>query len=184
MSLLSFLFGNYMNKKAVNAANDANKQAMGTIDGYYNEAKGYMNPYMQTGTQANSGIQALLGGDYSSFYNSPDFQSRLKAGTDMFDSSAAARGGVFGGGATRGREMFAQDLAARGLGDYRNWLGNVAGNGQNAAYGLSQMGAAAGNSIAGLQSDNGVNRASGYTQRAQNWNNFENSIGKLFGMGG
>ena len=184
MSLFSMFFGNYMNKKAVNAANDANKQAMGTIDGYYKEGKGYLDPYHQTGMTANTGIQSLLGGDYSGFYNSPDFQARMKAGGDMFDSSAAARGGVFGGGATRGREMYAQGLAAQGLGDYRNWLGQVSGAGQNAASNIGQLGAAAGQNIAGLQSDNGINRASGYTQRAQNWNNFENTIGKLFGMGG
>lgn len=181
MSLFSLFYGNRMNKKAVNAANAGNNQAMGTIGDYYQESKGFLDPYRQTGTQANTQQGNLLNGDYSGFYNSPDFQARMQAGGQMFDSSAAARGGVFGGGATRGREMYAQGLAQQGLGDYRNWLGNVAGQGLNAASNTGAFGAAAGNSIAGLQSDNGMNRASGYTQKAQNWNNFENSFAKMFG---
>lgn len=186
--LLGGLFANKSAKKAGQASAQGYQQGIDTIRGFYDDAKGYMNPYMQTGGMANGGIQSLLGGDYSGFYSSPDFQSRLKAGTDMFDSSAAARGGVFGGGATRGREMFAQDLAARGLGDYRNWLGNVAGQGQNAALGLSQMGANAGNSIANLYGAQGNARASSYGQQGANTANMIGGIAGglsgLFGGGG
>ena len=71
---------------------------IGAINGFYNDAKGYMQPYMQTGTMANTGIQSLLGGDYSGFYNSPDFKAAMQAGGDMLDNSAASRGGLFGGG--------------------------------------------------------------------------------------
>ena len=187
-NLLSGLIGNKSAKKAGQAQQQGYQQGIDTIRGFYDDAKGYMNPYMQTGTQANGGIQKLLGGDYSGFYNAPDFQARLKAGTDMFDSSAAARGGVFGGGATRGREMFAQDLAARGLGDYRNWLGGVAGQGQNAASDLSRMGADAGNSIAKLYGAQGDARASSYGQQGANNASMVNGVfgglTGLFGGGG
>ena len=180
-NLLGGLFANKSAKKAGQAQVQGYQQGIDAIKGFYGDAKGYMQPYMQTGTLANSGIASLLGGDYSGFYNSPDFQARMKAGTDMFDSSAAARGGVFGGGATRGREMYAQGLAAQGLGEYRNWLGNVAGQGQNAAMGLSEMGANAGNSLAQLYGGQGNARASSYAQQGANNANMVNSIFGMFG---
>ena len=187
-SLLSGLFGNKSSKNAQGALTQGYQQGIDTIGSYYKDAQGYLDPYRQTGGMANSGIQKLLGGDLTDFYNSPDFQARMKAGGDMFDSSAAARGGVFGGGATRGREMYAQGLAAQGLGDYRNWLGNVAGQGQNAATSLSGFGADAGNSIARLMGAQGEARASGYGERGANTGNMINGIagglGGLFGGGG
>ena len=184
-NLLGGLFANKSAKKAGQAQVQGMQQGIDAIKGFYGDAQGYMQPYMQTGNQANSGIASLLGGDYSGFYNSPDFQARMKAGTDMFDSSAAARGGVFGGGATRGREMYAQGLAAQGLGEYRNWLGNVAGQGQNAALGLSQMGANAGNSLAQLYGGQGDARASSYgAQGANTWNALTGIGGALGGLFG
>lgn len=183
--LLGLLGNAYYNNKATSAINKGNEQAVGAIKDYYNEGKGYLSPFWNTGTQANSGIQALLGGDYSGFYNAPDFQARMKAGGDMFDSSAAARGGVFGGGATRGREMYAQQLAAQGLGDYRNWLGNVSGMGMQAGSNIGQLGAAAGNSIASLYGDMGKNRASNYQARGSNLNDLYGNIGSsIFSMMG
>lgn len=180
-NLLGGLLGNRSAKKAGHAQAQGYQQGIDAIKGFYGDAKGYMDPYLQPGSQASGGISSLLGGDYSGFYNSPDFQARLKAGTDMFDSSAAARGGVFGGGATRGREMYAQGLAAQGLGEYRNWLGDVAGQGQNAALGLSQMGANAGNSIASLYGGQGNARASTYGAQGANTFNALTGIGGALG---
>lgn len=184
MSLLSFLFGNYSNNKAKNAANDANKEAMGTIDKYYNEGKGYMQPYWNTGVQANSGISALLGGDYSGFYNSPDYKAAMQSGGDMLDNSAASRGMLFSGAHQKDLSNFGQQMATQYLGNYRNFLGDVSGQGLRAGMGIADAGAQAGNSIAGLQQDMGANRASNYAQRGQNFNNFENSLFRLIGMGG
>lgn len=184
MSLLSLLFGNYSNNKATNAANDANKEAMGTIDGYYKDAKGYMSPYMQTGTMANSGLQQLLGGDYSGFYDSPDYKAAMQSGGDMLDNSAAARGMLFSGAHQKDLSNFGQQMATQYLGNHRNFLSGLQGNGQQAAMGLGALGMGAGNSIAGLQQDMGKNRASNYAQRGQNFQGFENSLfGSFFGGG-
>lgn len=179
--LLGGLFGNSSAKKASQAQQQGYQQGINAIGGYYNDAKGYMNPYMQTGTLANSGLQKLLSNDYSGFYGSPDFQAAMKAGGDMFDSSAAARGGVFGGGATRGREQYAQGLATQYLGNYRNWLGQTAGAGQQAATSLSGFGADAGNSIARLMGAAGEARASGIGQQGANTYNMLSGIGGALG---
>lgn len=181
LSLLGGLFGNSSSSKASAAQIAGMQQGADTIKGYYNDAQGNLSPYMQTGGLANSGLQKLLGGDYSGFYDSPDFQAAMKAGGDMFDSSAAARGGVFGGGATRGREQYAQGLATQYLGNYRDFLGNTSQGGQQAAMGLGQLGANAGNSLANLYSGMGDARASNYAAQGQNNANMLGSLGGLLG---
>lgn len=184
MSLLSLLFGNYSNNKATSAANAGNDKAMGTIEGYYNDAKGYLSPYMGMGQQAVGGVNQYLNGDYSGFYNSPDYKAAMRSGGDMLDNSAASRGMLFSGAHQKDLSNFGQQMAAQYLGNHRNWLTGVAGMGQQAATGLGALGMGAGNNIAQLQSDNGMNNANKYAQRGQNYNNFESSLFKLMGMGG
>lgn len=180
-NLLGGLFGNSSSRSGQRASQQAMQQGMDTIKGYYDEAKGYMQPYMQTGTMANTGIQSLLGGDYSGFYNSPDFKAAMQAGGDMLDNSAAARGGLFGGGQQRALTGYGQQLASQYLGNYRNWLGNVAGNGQNAATSLSGFGANAGQSIANLYGGQGAAAAQGAAERGANYANMFGDIGSALG---
>lgn len=183
MSLLSTLFGNYNNNKATTAANKGTQQGIDTIKGFYGDTKVNLNPFIQTGTQANGVQSQMMGGDYSGFYNSPDFQGAMKAGGQMVDNSAASRGGLFGGGNQRALSDYGQQTATQYLGNYRDWIGGVSGQGQQAATGLGAFGAQAGNGIAQLYGDMGLNNANKYNARSKMYDNFESSIAKLFGMG-
>jgi len=172
------IFGNSGSRKAQDALVKGYQQGADSINGFYNEAKGYMQPYMNTGIIANNGIQALLGGDYSGFYNSPDFKAAMRAGGDMLDNSAASRGGLFGGGHQKELTNYGQQLASQYLGNYRNFLGGVYGQGQSAATNLGQFGANAGQSLANLYANMGQARANGYGERASNNSNI---LGSLIG---
>ena len=167
-SVAGGLFGNHGSRKAQDAMLKGYQQGADSINGFYNDAKGYMQPYMNTGIIANNGIQSLLGGDYSGFYNSPDFKAAMQAGGDMLDNSAASRGGLFGGGHQKDLTNYGQQLASQYLGNYRNWLGGVSGQGQSAATNLGQFGANAGRSLADIYAGMGKARATGYGERASN----------------
>jgi hypothetical protein len=182
MSLLSFLFGNYNNNKATSAANAGTQQGIDTIKGFYDDAKGYMSPYMGLG---NTGVQGLLGllNDPNSIQNSEAYKWRLGQGMSALDNSAAARGALFSGGHQKDLMNYGQGLASQEYDNQWNRLFGITGLGQNAATGLGAMGMGAGRSIAELQGDIGANNASKYAQRGQNFNNFENSLFKLIGLG-
>lgn len=163
--LLGFLTGNYYNNKSTSALNKATQQGIDTVKQYYGEAKDYLNPYWNTGIIANDGINRLLQGDYSGFYNSPDFKAAMQFGQQALDNSAAARGGLFGGGHQKELTNYGQQLASQYLGNYRNWLGGVAGAGQSAGANIGQMGQMAGQNIASLYGDMGKNNAANYQAR-------------------
>lgn len=182
MSLLSFLFGNFNNNKARNAINDGNNQAMGTIGSYYNDAKGYLDPYMGLGKTGVSGLMGLLN-DPNSIQNSEAYKWRFGQGMDALDKSAAARGSLFSGGHTKDAMQFGQGMASQEYDNQWRRLMGLTDLGADSASRLGALGMGAGQSIAQLQQDNGQNRASTYTQRGQNFQNFENSLFSLFGLG-
>lgn len=180
ISLLGGLLGNSSAKKASQAQVAGMQQGADAIKGYYNDAKGYMQPYMDTGTMANSGLQKLLGGDYSGFYDSPDFKAAMQAGGGMADNSAAAKGMLFSGAHQKDLSNYGQGTATQFLGNYRNFLGNTQQGGQNAAMGLGQMGMGAGNSLANLYSGMGNARASGYGAQGENNSNMLTGLAGMF----
>lgn len=180
--LLGFLTDNYYNNKSTSALNNATQQGVDTINQYYNEGKSYLDPYWNTGIIANNGNGKLLGGDYSGFYNSPDFKAAMQAGGDMLDNSAASRGGLFGGGHQKELTGYGQQLASQYLGNYRNWLGGVSGAGQNAGANIGQLGQMAGQNIATLYGDMGRNNAAKYQARGSGIGGVIGDIaGSLFG---
>ena len=177
----SDLYSNNQNKKAAAAQGQAAQQGIDKIQGFYDEAKGYMQPYMNTGIIANNGLAQLLGGDYSGFYNSPDYKAAMQSGGDMLDNSAASRGMLFSGAHQKDLSNFGQQMAAQYLGNYRNFLGGTAGMGLNASSTLGGFGADAGNSIANLLGQGGSARASAYQANGMNGAGMMGSLGSMFG---
>lgn len=180
-SLLGGLFGNNSAKKASEAQVKGMQQAAGSINDFYNQGKGYLDPYWNTGIIANSQISKLLGGDYSGFQNSPDYQSALAGGADMLDRSAASRGMLFSGAHQKDLSNFGQQMANQYLNSYRNFLTGVSGAGQNAGSNIGQLGAAAGSNLANLYTGMGNARASSYAAQGQNNANMIGGIGGLLG---
>jgi hypothetical protein len=153
-------------KGAANAISDANSQQ-------YQQTREDLLPYMQVGQQAIPLLQQLYNGDYSGFESSPDYQFALQQGIGNLDKSAAARGGLFGGGHQRELSQFNQGLAGQYLGNYRGGLMQMLGVGQNAAAQTGQFGANAANNIGNAQ-------AGYYQQVGDNNSQFASGLGSLF----
>jgi hypothetical protein len=137
-------------------------------------------PWMQAGTGALGQMQALNGGNFSSFHESPDYQFALKQGMDSLDSSAAARGGLFGGGHSRDLVNYGQGMAEQNYNNYYNRLQSMAGQGQTTAAGLGTLGANMATNI-GNQYTNAANaRSSAYGQIANNNSQMAAGIGGAF----
>jgi hypothetical protein len=156
---------------------EANANAM--LDGIdfskqvYGDAQGNFAPYLGLGQGGVNGLQALLGGDYSGFYNSPDYQAAREAMTYGVDHSAAARGSLYSGGHLADLSKAQGDLATGYLGNYRGFLGGLAQMGQQSAGTLGSIGTqTAGNVMQGYGAY-GNARQSAYDARA----------GGLYGLG-
>lgn len=171
-------------KKGADAAKDAAKGAGAGLDwvkNVYQDAQGNFAPYLGLGQQGVTGLTALLNGDYSGFYNSPDYKAARDAMNYGLDHSAAAKGRLYSGGYMADLSKAQGDLAAGYLGNYRGFLGNVAGMGQNAAAQLGGIGTGTGGLV--MQGYNNLANAQGQQAGAQAAMgvNFANGLQSLFG---
>lgn len=138
-------------------------------------------PYLASGTGALGTIGALNAGDFGSFTQSPDYQFAMTQGLQGLDRTAAARGGVSGGGADADRIAFASGLASQNYGDYYNRLYNLATLGQNAAVGAGSQGQQSASNIGNLLGQGAAAQGAGAIGQANAWGN---AIGGLAGLAG
>lgn len=135
-------------KKAGRAQASAAQQTLDTQQGIYDQSRQEAMPYLEAGNNALTGLNALAAGDYSAFENSPDYLYAQQSGLAGLDRSAAARGGLYSGGADADRIALASGLATQNLGNYRNSLMGLASMGQNQSQYLGQLGQNYGNQFA------------------------------------
>lgn len=117
--------------------------------------------------------------DYSSFYNSPDFQFALQQGQQATERSAAAGGNLRSGNTLTALNDYAQGRATQNFNQYTQRLAGLAGMGatdQAANAMLNQGNAVAGNMIGGANA-----RASGVAGAANQWQQFGNNVAQLGG---
>jgi hypothetical protein len=158
----------YMGQKSAKDASKATQQgAQAGLDftkQVYQDSQGNFQPYLQLGQQGVGGLSDLMGGDYSGFYESPDYMAARDAMTYGFDHSAAARGRLFSGGYPVDLSAAQGDLAAGYLGNYRNALFNMVQGGQNAAGTLGGIGSGTSQMVNNQNNLIGQARATGYQQ--------------------
>ena len=149
----------------------------------YDQTRTDMMPWMNAGTSALAQMQRWNSGDTKDFFNTPDYQFRFDQGLQGLDRSAAARGGLFGGGHSADVVKYAGGMAAQGYNDAYNRLAGLSNVGQNTATGIGQFGQNAANQIGNNMMDAGRARASGYTQAAGAWGDYANSLGGMVNYG-
>jgi hypothetical protein len=190
----------YSSNKAASAQSKAANQASQLQKDQYAQTRADLAPYRDTGANALSQYQGLLGmkgkdaqsAAMSQYTESPFLGQLVNRTTSAVEASRAARGGLFSGGA-------AQEIGDRAgqlyLGDYNNYLSRVGGLadtglnastqtgnfGANAAAGQAQSAMAAGNAKAGgyINTANSVNNA--LSQGASLYGAYQ---GGAFGTGG
>jgi hypothetical protein len=93
----------------------------GRIDAATGQAIGYLDPYMQAGTQSLSTLMSGMGpgGDFNKTFTAADMQAydpgyafRMDQANKALAGSAAARGGALGGGALKAAVGLSQNLAS------------------------------------------------------------------------
>lgn len=180
LSLVGYKSGN----KAVNTATDqqvnANKEAQAVLD-----------PYMQSGTQANTKIQnALSTGELGGAFNpgdltkDPGFQFKLGQGQQALDRKSAGPGGggYFSGQALKEAQQYGQGLAEQTYNDAYNRDLERQRNLYAILSGQQQQGQNAATNYGGYASDIGQYQAQGEIQKEKNKQQLTNSLySSLFG---
>lgn len=170
-------------KKGANAQAEAGAAAARESGRQYDQTRQDLMPWMDAGRSALFDLQRLNSGDFSGFRADPGYQWAQQQGLQALDRSAAARGGLFSGGADADRIAFGQGLADQQFSGYYNRLAGLAGVGQTTANQLGGFGfqnaATQGNALMNA----GAARASAYQQQGQAWGNALNGFGQAVAYG-
>jgi hypothetical protein len=127
----------------------------------------------RTGDTIN-GATGQVENDWSSFFDSPDYQFALQEGNRSVNQGLAARGLANSGAAMKELTRYGQGMASQQLGNYTNRLAALAGIGQTATQATSDAGTRAAGNISAAQMAAGDARASAYTTRGSAINNVIN----------
>lgn len=165
----------YAADKSASAAKQAGRNATEESARQYNQTREDMMPWLEAGGWALDRQQQLLQGDYSRFFESPDYKAALQLGTEALDAGATAQGNLWGGGADADRIQFGQQLASQNLGNYWNRLAGLSQTGQGTANQLGGFGQTHANNVAQNQWGVANARASAYGQVADSVNNGMNA---------
>ena len=133
-----------------------------------NQARGELQPWINTGTGANYTLGGLYGIgqngqptnapiNYSQFTNSPDYQFAQQQGNSALQNYENANGLAGSGGALAAASQYNQGLATQQYGNYFNRLMQISQNGLGAA----QAGVGGANAAASTMGNIGASQASG-----------------------
>lgn len=181
--------GLYSANQANSAAKDGARAQQAGLDAataeqrrQYDQSREDRAPWLEAGQGALAQMQALNNGDFSSFKESPDYQWTLDQGFKGLDRSAAARGGLYGGGHSADLIDYGQGQASRQYGTYYSRLSDLANGGNATAGALGTLGANFANNVGANAIQGGQNRASSYNQQANNNSQFAAGLGNAFGQ--
>lgn len=153
-----------------NAANSAAQTQAGATENataaqlsMFNTTQSNLAPYMKSGTNALSNLNAAMPGlttpfSATQYQQSPGYAWQMGQGIDAVQNSASAAGGIGGGNTLKALTQYGQGLANT---DYQqaytnymgqqqqtyNMLSGLANSGQNAAAGLGGISANVGQSV-------------------------------------
>lgn len=134
------------------------------------------------GGTLNPGTQIA---DFSQFYQTPDYLVARDEGINGLDRGAAARGGLYSGGADADRMTFASNLGSKHFGDFQNSLFKLAGFGGTANSQLNSAGQTTSGQITNSLANAGNARASAYLRQGQaqadTMNNLAGFLGTIQG---
>jgi hypothetical protein len=183
-SLVSGLFGMSSASKAAKAQKKAAAAQLAEQKRQYEQTRGDLAPWRQTGGNALDRVAGSLGLNGQAGYDkalagyteSPYLAELVKRTGASVDASRAARGGLFSGGT-------AQEIADRTgqlyLGDWNNYLGRLdqtSQQGLNAVNSGAQLGQQSADNISNIQGNIGNINANKYANQS---NIFSNTLGQI-----
>lgn len=189
--------------KAVGAKNAAKAQernaglAMDTQRSVWDKQRADQQPWMDAGRTSLADLMGKMGSGYfdkqinpADIANDPGFQFRMGEGQKALERSAAARGGLNGGGFMKGLARYSQGFASNeyqnawdrnrtSLGDTYGRLSGIAGMGQNSAQSLGAMASHYGDSMSNLYGARGNAQSAGIIGQANGYAGAIGSAGAL-----
>lgn len=182
---------------AQNTISDAVRQALSGIESSgqnagkqvtdaYGRAEGYMSPFMQQGQQVNPLLLALTGASGQDAFNkaftdSPVQQFLLERGNRNILANSAATGGLGGANVQKELSKYGQGVAAQALQDQINNLMGLNSQGFNAATNSAQLAAGAGDRLAGITQNTGLNMANTGLTGASAISGLQGNLGQTLG---
>lgn len=149
----------------------------------YDLSRADQQPWLQEGGNALARLASASNGNFDSFKASPGYQFSVDQQMQGLDRSAAARGGLYSGGADADRMKYANGLASQEYGNWWNQQAGLAGVGQAAASGLASLGQNYANNVGNNLIGAANARASAYGAKADAWGNALTGAAGAFGYG-
>jgi len=172
--------------KAVDASNYAADQSAMETRAARDKAYGTLDPFIKSGTQASSSINALLGlgGDptkqrqaFDTYRKSTGYDFRLGEGMNALNSGYAGAGTIQSGAAMKDAVRYGQDFASNEFGNYMNALGNQQGVGVQAGGAAAGVGINSANSLAQINDARATGIGNAALSNAQNINSLIGTLG-------
>jgi hypothetical protein len=173
--IVSGIVGGISANSAAKTQSRAARAAQRQVEGYYNKATGYQQPYYDTGTRNMQTLdQQVAAGTYNmptqdfqyNFQEDPGYQFRLQQGTNAVQNSAAAKGSGLSGATLKALQRYGQGFASNEYNTgynraYQNFSDayNRQATEQNARYGrqagMANIGVNASNMLSNLATNAG-----------------------------
>lgn len=154
-----------------NAAEKGTKKGIAAQQQAQAQSRQDLEPWRQSGQQANMRLDQLMAGDYSGFENSPDYLYAREQMQKAVERGAAARGSLYSGGTNVDLARELGGLASQNLGNYRNAALAQSQLGQAAAAGQASGALSTGANIANLANQ-------GANAQGDIWGNAVNQLGQ------
>jgi len=154
------------------------------------DIKGYLQPYMDAGSQALPQLtQAILGignGDSASMMqaleNYPGYQFAIKQGMQGINSEMAKQGSRLSGNQAAGMIDYLKNSASSLFDKYLGNLSGLTGMGERGVTTYANAATGTANNVSQLQTDAAAARASGQAANGQVWGNFAaNTLPSMIG---
>lgn len=181
--VLSPVLSYFGNNKAVNTGVD--QQVRGDQN-----AQTALQPYMNTGTQANTMLQndlsnGQLGGTFTpgDLTKDPGYQFNLTQGQQALDRKQSASGNFFSGEALKAAQQFGQGLADQTYNDAYNRDLSRQSNLNNILSGQQSQGRGAATNYGGYAANIGQTQSQGTLQKQNNKNQMFQGLSSALGGG-
>lgn len=179
-TLVSGYLGSKGSKDAAKSGQGAQMAAIEEQRRQYDQSRQDMLPWLDAGRGALDRMNQAMAGDYSNFYNSPDYQFAYDQG--MKAVQRGQPGNFWGGGQSADLARFGQGLATQNYGNWWNRNAGLANVGQTASQSLGGLGQNYANAYSTAMGNIGDIRSSSIQNQSNIWGNTIGQLGGLFGQ--
>jgi hypothetical protein len=173
--VVSSLIGSSASRDAASMQADSAERAQAQQAAQYQQTRADLQPWVQSGSQANNKLSSLMGLDGSDpaaqLESTPGYQFRYDQGMAGVNNSAAAKGGLLSGGTLKAIQKYGQDFASNEYQNQWNRLNSMSNTGQASAAGQASASTAFGNASAANSQAQGNALASGAMGTGNAWSN-------------